>query len=117
MPTVLLIDDHEHVRHVYRVAFEAEGYDVIEAADGKAGVDAFKESQPDLVVTDIEMPQKDGHSVIREIREASPDARVVALTGAGAHHLPVAHDLGADRIFEKPIRPRDLVAAVEALIS
>lgn len=116
MAKVLIIDDHANVRLVYREAFEAAGYEVIEAPDGRKGVDAYKSERPDLVVTDIEMPELDGHSVISEIRQVTPDARIVAVTGAGLHHLPVAHDLGADRIFEKPLRPRDLVAAVRELL-
>jgi DNA-binding response OmpR family regulator len=117
MPKVLIIDDHANVRLVYREAFEAAGFDVIEAPDGRKGVDLFTSDRPDLIITDIEMPELDGHSVISEIRQIQADAKIVAVTGAGLHHLPVAHELGADRIFEKPLRPRDLLAAVNELIS
>jgi CheY-like chemotaxis protein len=116
MQKVLIIDDHANVRLLFREAFEAAGYQVLEASDGKQGIDAFTAENPDLVLTDIEMPELDGHAVILEIRKIDPDAKIIAVTGAGLHHLPVAHDLGADRIFEKPLRPGDLIAAVKELI-
>lgn len=117
MAKVLIIDDHPEVRQLFKEALESAGFDVIEAADGRKGVDAFTEENPDLVITDIEMPELDGHSVISEIRDIDKNAMIVAVTGAGIHHLPVAHELGADRIFEKPLRPKDLIAAVNELIS
>jgi len=111
MAKVLIIDDHENVRLLYREAFQAAGHEVIEAADGRKGVDAFSSERPDLIATDIEMPELDGHSVIEEIRQVDPAAKIVAVTGAGIHHFPVAHEMGADPIFEKPLRPRDLITA------
>lgn len=117
MPKVLIIEDHDVIRLVYREAFAEAGYDVAEAANGRLGLDAFRESKPDLVITDIEMPELDGHSVIEEIRKIDADAKVIAVTGAGIHNLPVAHELGADRVFDKPIRPGDLIAAASELIS
>lgn len=117
MPKVLIIDDHANVRLVYREAFENAGYTVVEAGDGRQGVDAYHSDKPDLVITDIEMPELDGHSVISTIREFDADAKIIAVTGAGLHHLPVAHELGADQIFEKPLRPRDLIKAASDLMS
>ena len=116
MQKILIIDDHDNVRLLFREAFESAGYQVVEAADGRQGIDTYTAENPDIVLTDIEMPELDGHGVIREIRKINPDAKVIAVTGAGLHHLPVAHDLGADRIFEKPLRPGDLIAAVKELI-
>ena len=116
MQKILIIDDHDNVRLLFEEAFEAAGYQVLEAADGRQGIDTYTAENPDIVLTDIEMPVLDGHAVIREIRKINPDAKVIAVTGAGLHHLPVAHDLGADRIFETPLRPGDLIAAVKELI-
>ena len=117
MPKVLIIDDQPNIRLVYREAFETAGYEVVEASNGQIGIDTYTAEGADLVITDIEMPERDGHEVIDEIRKINKEAKVIAVTGAGLHHLPVAHDGGADRIFEKPLRPRDLLEAANELIS
>ena len=105
------------MRLVYLEAFESTWHKVAKAPDGRKGVDSFASKRPDLVITDIEMPELDDHSVISKIGELQADAKIVMVTGTGLHHLPVAHKLGADRIFEKPLRPRDPIVAVEELIS
>ena len=117
MPRVLIIDDHENVRLLYRETFEIAGFDVEEAVNGQQGIDRYTEGRADVVITDIQMPEKDGFDVIQEIRKIDADAKVIAVTGAGLHNLPVAHELGADQIFEKPIRPEDLVQAARDLIA
>jgi DNA-binding response OmpR family regulator len=110
---VLIIDDHPSVRSVYKEAFEAAGYEVVEAADGQEGIDSYVRESPDLVITDIGMPIRDGHEVIDEIRKGDRDVKVIAVTGAGIQHLPVAHEMGADRVFQKPLRPRELIDAAK----
>jgi CheY-like chemotaxis protein len=117
MPKVLIIEDQLEIRILYREVFETAGYEVVEASNGQIGIDTYTSGGADLVITDIEMPVKDGHEVIDEIRKINKEAKVIAVTGAGLHHLPVAHDGGADRIFEKPLRPRDLLDAANELIS
>lgn len=117
MPRVLIIDDQPDIRNVYREVFEMAGYEVVEASNGQIGIDTYTSEGADLVVTDIEMPERDGHEVIDAVRKINKEAKIIAVTGAGLHHLPVAHDGGADRIFEKPLRPRDLLDAAKELIS
>ena len=117
MPKVLIIEDQPDIRALYQEAFETAGYEVVEASNGQIGIEVYTSGGVDLVITDIEMPIKDGHEVIDEIRKINKAAKIIAVTGAGLHHLPVAHDGGADRIFEKPLRPRDLLEAAKELIS
>ncbi len=114
---VLIIDDHPAIRLLFKEALEAEGYQTIEASGGQQGIDSYSRENPDIVITDIDMPEIDGHEVIREIRKADADAKIIAVTGAGLYHLPVAHELGADRVFEKPLRPAELIATIKELVS
>jgi two-component system response regulator len=117
MHKILIIDDQPAVRLLFKEAFETAGYQVVEAPDGQAGIDTYVSEGADLIITDIEMPHRDGHEVIDEIRKKDKNAKIIAVTGAGLHHLPVAHDMGVDRIFEKPLRPSELLDAARELIS
>ena len=88
MARILLIEDEEMVRFSLRRALEEEGHDVFEASDGKEGVSEFKRmiasSMPtDVVITDIIMPDKHGYATIAEIREISPDAKIIVVSGGG----------------------------------
>jgi CheY-like chemotaxis protein len=64
---ILLIDDSASVREVLRLALESEGYRVIEAANGRAGVTLFREHRPAVTIVDIIMPEKDGIETVGEI--------------------------------------------------
>ncbi len=72
MPTILLIDDNEDFRETLGELLEMEGYQVIEAADGKEGTDLYKKNVIDLVVTDLIMPKQDGIKTILELKEDDP---------------------------------------------
>jgi two-component system, chemotaxis family, chemotaxis protein CheY len=74
--TILLIDDSASIREVLRIALEAEGYRVIEAADGREGVTLFREHGPAVTIVDIVMPLKDGIETVREILGVDPAAVV-----------------------------------------
>ena len=119
MQKILIIDDHDNVSFFSRRPLKQQDIRCSKrlTVDRESiPIRRYTAENPDIVLTDIEMPVLDGYAVIREIRKINPDAKVIAVTGAGLHHLPVAHDLGADRIFEKPLRPGDLIAAVKELI-
>ena len=80
---VLIIDDEEAVRALARRMLESGNHTIIEAADGVAGLKAFDEEKPDVIVTDIIMPNADGLEVIREILRRDPEARIIAISGGG----------------------------------
>ena len=117
MPQILIIDDEDMLREVLREVLEGEGYDVCLASDGRRGLEQFHAQDIDLVITDLMMPEKDGFETIRELHEQCPNAKIIALTGFGLHNLPVAYDLGASRVFEKPIAPEVLRKAVAELLA
>ena len=118
MARILVIEDEEDVRKIYRGMLENAGHEVFEASDGKEGLRLFRQTQPDLIIADILMPHKDGVETIRELRRDFPDVRIIAVTGARGsfNRLPAARYLGAQHVLSKPFTMRELhLAVTEAL--
>src|SRR5260221_11756242 len=115
MHSILVIEDDSELRQVLRLTLAAAGYEVKTAIDGKAAESLFRSQPPDLVITDIYMPNKDGLEVIMEMRAAFPATRIIAISGQVTQRnmLPVAGALGAVRTLPKPFLPRELLALVE----
>jgi len=102
--TLLIIDDDTIVRQSVVAYLEDSGFEVHECADGPSGLVAFRDIEPDLVLTDLRMPGMDGLQVLREIHEESPDAPVIVISGAGVMGDVVeALRLGASDYMIKPI--------------
>jgi DNA-binding response OmpR family regulator len=114
---ILLIDDDEMLRQTIRKMLESAGHEVVEAENGRAGLDAFRKQGIDAVVTDIIMPQKEGIETIRELRALDAQVRIVAISGGGRTHkmdfLNLATKLGATATLAKPFRKEALLACVE----
>jgi CheY-like chemotaxis protein len=121
MAFILIVDDDVHVQLALRQIVESAGHRVIEAANGEEAVALFDEFHPDLVVTDVFMPQVDGIETIRTIRQRSPEARIIAVSGgflSGVwNHLDSAVNLGADMALHKPFKARDLLLAIAQLLN
>lgn len=77
MKKILLVDDEESIQIVYREEFEDDGYEVISALDGLAGLEKFKQEQPDLVILDIQMPGMNGVEVLRQMKMINPKIPVI----------------------------------------
>jgi CheY-like chemotaxis protein len=91
------------------------GFDVAAAVDGMEGTRLCNELMPDLVITDIIMPEKDGLETIRQIKRDFPQIPMFAISGSEHRmslYLTIADKLGADRIFEKPLSISQLINAV-----
>ena len=120
MAKILIIDDEEMVRDVLRQTLEREGYQVEAAADGERGLDLFQSWRPDLVITDILMPGKEGLETIRELRAADPDVQIIAISGGGdrgdLNFLRAASMFGAVRTLSKPISRDDLLPMVRDIV-
>ena len=114
---ILLIDDDALLRQTIRKMLESAGHEVVEAENGRIGLDAFRKQAIDAVVTDIIMPQKEGIETIRDIRALNPAVRIVAISGGGRTHqmdfLNIAAKLGASATLSKPFRKEALLACVE----
>ena len=120
MARVLIIDDDDQVRMMLRRTVEAAGHDVVEAANGALGIRAVEESVPDLVITDIYMPEKEGLETIIELKRSHPNLRIIAISGGAREvdldFLPVAKRLGADYSLPKPIDREQLMEAIREVL-
>ena len=117
--TVLIVDDNEGNRALARAILEDEGYEVVLAEDGEAGIAAFEREQPQCVLLDIQMPGKNGVAACRRIREL-PGGANVAIVFVTAQHdvatLDRAMVAGGDDFLTKPFRPSELVVRVQAAL-
>ena len=115
-PKVLVIDDDLLVRRTISRILQHGGYRVALAEDGAEGVAKFRSERPDLVITDIIMPEQEGIETIIELLRVDPDTKIVAVSGGGRHgsmdFLTVASKLGAAEILRKPFEPAELLGCV-----
>lgn len=116
MPRILVIDDDVTVRRVVTRILERDGYEVEPAADGYDGLLAFRDRVPDLVITDIIMPGKEGIETMREIASLSPQTKIIAMSGglrqSNFDVLHLASRLGACETIAKPFEPSELLTLV-----
>ena len=121
MAKILVIDDDPGFRKMINLTLTRARHQVIEAQDGNAGVLRFKQDQPDLVISDIVMPEKEGIATILEIRTISPAIPIIAMSGGSANigmqYLEVAGKLGANSMLSKPFRPADLLDLVNRMLA
>ena len=120
MKRILVIEDDDSVRKLIRRILEGAGYTVLEAPDGVQGVQVYREQRPDLVLTDIFMPGKEGLETILELGLLDPEVRIIAVSGGGnmgiLNPLPMAAKLGALRTLSKPFSGKELVDLVEEIL-
>jgi two-component system OmpR family response regulator len=113
---ILVIDDDPNLREVVRVALELQHFDVVEAADGRAGLDAFTKHAPQAVVLDLMMPELDGFEVCRRLRASSRVPIVFLSSRDDELDRVLGLELGGDDYVTKPFSPRELVARVKAVL-
>ena len=114
---ILVIDDDAEIRQTLVHILEDEGHTVVVADDGRAGLREYGTSLPDLVITDIFMPNQEGFETIRDILSIKPDAKIIATSGGAARvskdfYLRLAQNLGAVATITKPFEVEDLVNLV-----
>jgi len=114
MATILVIDDEDSIRTLLKDVLEKAGHQVIQAADGRAGLLAYQMNKVDLVLMDILMPGTDGLEATLQLTREYLDAKIIAITGAQGdkNFLDVAKLFGACRVFEKPFDLAKIVQAV-----
>ena len=112
--TILIIDDEEPIRALLRFALEAAGHEVTEAANGRQGLDLYRQRPTDLIIADMLMPELNGLDMLLDLTREFLHAKVIAISGAGGEQnvLDVAKLLGARQTFEKPFSVPRLLDAV-----
>jgi anti-anti-sigma factor len=114
MQKILIIDDEKPTLSMFRLLLEAYGYSVLTAENGEQGIDLFRKESPPIVLTDIKMPGMDGIAVLKKIKELSPLAEVIVITGHGDMDLAIkALNLDATDFINKPIQKIELDAALQ----
>ncbi|MSP43766.1 MAG: response regulator transcription factor [Alphaproteobacteria bacterium] len=118
MAKIVCIADEAAIREDIAEALEMAGHDVIQACDGVQGLAAILREQPDLTISDIAMPEMDGHQLLREIRENHPshaDMPFVFLTARASREDQITgRSLGADEYLTKPVDFELMLAAVNS---
>ena len=118
--TILIVDDDDLIREFLKELLSMNNYHLIEAHNGKEGLKQVRNNNPDLVITDIVMPEMEGITFISELKTINPDLPVIAMTG-NVHgrmeeYLDISSKLGANEILRKPVRSKDLLETVNKFI-
>ncbi|MCA1946330.1 MAG: response regulator [Desulfovibrio sp.] len=122
MTKLLLVEDDPQVRSMLSETLRQEGYEVVEAANGREAIAAYKAAPADLVITDIIMPEQDGVETIHSLRRDFPQARIIAISGGsanvrGEYLLGTADALGAMKTFKKPVDIALLLKTIADLLA
>ncbi len=124
MVNILIIEDDKTMQFMLEEKLKLEGFNPIIAVNGFQGIDFFESGNIDLVITDIFMPQKDGIETILELKKRYPDVKIIAITGAyskgsdiSQNYLEMAAYFGAQKTLVKPFELKELVSAVNEVLS
>ncbi len=120
MSKVLIIDDDQYICELLRAVFDHGGHQVSIAPNGEEGLERCRAESPDLVVTDIFMPEMDGIEFIQALRRENARTKVIAVSGNDTFdkddYLSMAKDLGADAVLTKPLDSQDALSLAEELL-
>jgi DNA-binding response OmpR family regulator len=114
---VLVIEDEAAIQRGLRDVFSANGYEVLSAMDGRAGLDAALTERPDLILLDLMLPQVNGYEICQAVREQGLDVPILMLTAKGQESdIVLGLNLGADDYITKPFRVAELLARANAFL-
>ena len=113
---ILVVDDEELIRNVIKEYLSLENYIIDEANDGEVAVNKIKKSNYDLIIMDIMMPNKDGFSAYKEIKEIKKIPCIMLSARGEEYDKLTGFDLGVDDYVTKPFSPKELVARVKAVL-
>ncbi len=116
---ILVIDDDHLVRYALSRILLSNGYEVVTASDGRRGMAVLRAEHPDVVITDIIMPEQEGIDTIIQIRRERPAIKIIAISGGGrilnVDFLEMAHSLSASEVIAKPFEANELLGRLIAL--
>lgn len=118
--SILVIDDEKPFRQLIVELLHIKGYTVYEAENGDYGLKEYKKHNPDLIITDLIMPDKEGIEFIQSIRNHNPNIPIIAMSGGNsdfsASYLRASQKLGANKVLSKPFESELLYSAIEELL-
>ncbi len=119
MKSVLIIDDEADIRDILAYSLKKEGFNVLTAENGQAGIESAKMHKPDIIILDVMMPEMDGIEVCQILRsdQSTKDILICFLTARSEDYSQIAGlDAGADDYVAKPIKPRVLISRLKAIL-
>jgi CheY-like chemotaxis protein len=119
-PTVYFIDDSATMREVIKIAFRRENFNVIACADAASALAQFEQNPPDVVITDVIMPDQDGYSVCTQVKQHSQFGHIPVVLMSGVVNKTVADkavSVKADELIRKPFQPQELIGRVKSLLT
>lgn len=117
MARIMVVDDAAFMRVRLKNVLGEQGHEVIEASNGAEAVTLYEQQRPDLVLMDITMPEMDGISALRAIRDKDPDAKVIMCSALGQERTVIeAIKSGAKDFIVKPFQPERVIEAVNKQI-
>lgn len=116
---ILVVDDNQTLLEMLNESLVEHGYDVVYSHDGKEATKLFSEFNPDIVLTDIVMPDIDGIELLLNLRKINSDIKIMAMSGGNRGHaetyLNMAEKLGANKIITKPFDIAELLKQLDTL--
>jgi DNA-binding response OmpR family regulator len=118
MPKIAIVEDDQAISQMYRIKFEAEGYEVETADNGKLGLELVEKFKPDMILLDLMMPEMTGDEMLTQLRKTTwgKDMKVIILTNQGEQEAPeILKSLGVRRFIVKAeMTPRQVAEMVKA---
>lgn len=117
MFNILVVDDHANIRRLYEYTLEKNGYRPYSAGDGKQALQVLESTHIDLIILDIMMPEMDGHTFLKTIRDSGCDMPVLIITALDSHENVVkGFTLGTDDFMAKPVDEAEMLLRIKALL-
>ena len=121
MANILLIDDNDSFRTIAQTVLERAGHHVRSAGNGQEGLSLFHQTRPDLVITDLFMPEKDGLETMSDLLREDPRVRIIVISGglpkSDCDWLQMSLHFGAKRALAKPLAYEEFLAAVDTVLA
>ena len=114
--TIMLVEDEPRIRKLISDYLLREGFNILEASNGKEALDIFNTMNLDLIILDVMMPILDGFSVCKEIRKISTVPIIILTAKAEEEDELLGYDIGSDDYVTKPFSPRELVLRVQIIL-
>ena len=117
---VLLVDDDQQFRNYMCEMLKDHNYEVIEAENGVAGLEMYNACNPDVIITDIVMPEKEGIELILTVRGTNPSMPIIAISGGNLgnadSYLNMAEKLGVNATLSKPFMMEDILKVLDEVL-